>query len=99
MAGSKIPHDLTGVACLPDGRVAYPTPAAAWYTVAILFMFYWHNDKFQERYGKQEMTELESALRNTFKAVGDLILFLKKKSIEPDMAVRGSDVDLKPLTS
>ena len=65
----------------------------------LLFMFYWHNDKFQDRYGKEEMSELESALRNTFKAVGDLILFLKKKSIEPDMAVRGSDVDLKPLTS
>ena len=65
----------------------------------LLFMFYWHNDKVQDRYGKEEMSELESALRNTFKAVGDLILFLKKKSIEPDMAVRGSDVDLKPLTS
>ncbi len=41
MAGNKIPHDTTGAVLLPDGRVAYPTPAAAWYTVAILFMFYW----------------------------------------------------------
>lgn len=64
----------------------------------LLFMYYWHNDKFQDRYGKQEMNELEDALRNTFKGVGDLVLFLKKKSIEPDLSVRGTDVDLKQIS-
>jgi hypothetical protein len=62
----------------------------------LLFMFYWHNDKFQERYGEAEMSELEDSLRNSFKGVGDLILFLKKKTVEPEVSLMGSDVDLKP---
>lgn len=65
----------------------------------ILFMFYWHNDKFSDRYGDHEMKELEDTLRNTFTGVGDLILFLKKKEIAPDMALLGSDVDLGRLSN
>jgi len=42
----------------------------------ILFMFYWHNDKFKERYGQQDMIELEDNLRNVFKQLGELALFL-----------------------
>jgi len=61
----------------------------------LLFMYYWHNDKFAERYGEEEMTELEDTLRNGFKVVGDLVLFLKKKSIEPEAEMLGSDVDLE----
>lgn len=49
----------------------------------ILFMFYWHGDKFAERYGKQDMPELEDSLRNAFEMIGDTILFLKQKTIEP----------------
>jgi hypothetical protein len=49
----------------------------------ILFMFYWHSDKFADRYGKQDMPELEDSLRNAFEQVGDVILFLKQKTIEP----------------
>jgi len=64
----------------------------------LLFMFYWHNEKFGERYGEEEMRELEDALRNTFKSVGDLVLFLKKKTVEPDAALLGSDVDLDKLS-
>ena len=63
----------------------------------ILFMFYWHNEKFRDRYGDDEMKELEDALNNTFKSVGDLVLFLKKRTIEPDAALTGSDVDLDAL--
>jgi hypothetical protein len=63
----------------------------------LLFMFYWHNDKFSDRYGDADMKELEDALTNTFKSNGDLILFLKKKSIEPDISQQGSDVDLDSL--
>ncbi len=50
----------------------------------ILFMYYWHNDKFKERYGQQDMIELEDNLRNVFKNLGDLTLFLKQKTIEPE---------------
>lgn len=60
----------------------------------VLFMFYWHNDKFIERYGEDDMKELEDALVNSFTGVGDLALFLKKAVIEPDVATMGSDVEL-----
>jgi hypothetical protein len=49
----------------------------------ILFMFYWHGDEFADRYGKSDMPELEDSLRNSFEAVGDVLQFLKKKTIEP----------------
>jgi len=49
----------------------------------ILFMFYWHGDKFADRYGKMDMPELEDSLRNAFEQAGDVILFLKQKTIEP----------------
>jgi hypothetical protein len=59
----------------------------------ILFMFYWHNDKFKDRYGRQDMVELEDNLRNVFKNLGELSLFLKQKTIEPDNDAN-SEVDL-----
>ncbi len=49
----------------------------------ILFMFYWHQDQFADRYGKQDLPELEDSLRNAFEMCGDVILFLKQKTIEP----------------
>lgn len=52
----------------------------------ILFMYYWHYDQFKERYGQQDMTELEDNLRNVFKNLGELSLFLKQKTIEPELA-------------
>ncbi len=60
----------------------------------ILFMFYWHQDKFAERYGKQDMPELEDSLRNAFEMNGDVVLFLKQKTIEPypEEDVRGIDL-------
>lgn len=49
----------------------------------ILFMFYWHQERFEERYGKQDLAELEDSLRNAFEVLGDVVIFLKQKSIEP----------------
>ena len=60
----------------------------------LLFLYYWHYDKFADRYGKDEMEELESALQNTFKAVGDTVLFLKKKTVDADRMFQGSDASL-----
>ncbi len=51
----------------------------------ILFVFYWHNDKFKERYGQQDLADLEDNLRNVFKNLGELTLFLKQKTVEPDI--------------
>jgi hypothetical protein len=59
----------------------------------LLFNFYWHNDKFADRFGDSEMPELEDALRNSFEGVGDLVLFLKQKSIDP-YPDEATDVDL-----
>lgn len=47
----------------------------------ILFMFYWHNEEFEDRYGKQDLPELEDSLRNAFEVMGDVVLFLKEKSV------------------
>jgi hypothetical protein len=62
----------------------------------ILFMFYWHGDRFADRYGKADMPELEDSLRNAFEMLGDVILFLKQKTIEPYPEESASDVDLGP---
>jgi hypothetical protein len=60
----------------------------------ILFMFYWHGDRFADRYGKSDMPELEDSLRNAFEMLGDVILFLKQKTIEPYPDTSAQDVDL-----
>jgi hypothetical protein len=49
----------------------------------ILFLFYWHNEKFAERYGQQDMVELEDGLRNAFESVGGVVLFLMQRSVDP----------------
>jgi hypothetical protein len=46
-------------------------------------MFYWHGDEFAERYGKQDMPELEDSLRNAFEQAGDVVLFLRQKAVNP----------------
>jgi hypothetical protein len=61
----------------------------------LLFNFYWHYDKFEDRYGSGDLPELEDSLRNSFESLGDLVLFLKQKSIEP-FPGEGQDVDLAP---
>jgi hypothetical protein len=60
----------------------------------ILFMFYWHGDRFADRYGKSDMPELEDSLRNAFEMLGDVILFLKQKTIEPYPEEAAQDIDL-----
>ena len=55
----------------------------------MLFLFYWHNDEVADTYGDTELTELEDNLRNTFSGLGDLVLFLKQKTIEPTIALVG----------
>ena len=43
----------------------------------ILFLFYWHQEEFEDRYGKSDMPELEDSLRNSFESLGAITLFLK----------------------
>jgi hypothetical protein len=48
----------------------------------LLFNFYWHQEEFEDRYGKADLPELEDSLRNSFEALGDISLFLKEKTVE-----------------
>jgi hypothetical protein len=51
----------------------------------ILLALYWHPEKFSDRYGQQDMAELEDTLRNSFEQTGRLALFLKQKTVEPEV--------------
>jgi hypothetical protein len=61
----------------------------------LLFNFYWHNERFAERFGDNEIPELEDSLRNSFEGLGDLVLFLKQKSVDP-YPEEATAVDLAP---
>ena len=60
----------------------------------LLFLFYWHNDDFQDRYGTDELIELEESLRTVFQALSDLMLFLNRKTVSPDSSVEAVAGDL-----
>ena len=51
----------------------------------ILFIFYWKNSEFVDRYGDDGINDMEDLLRNVFKSFGDLILKLKQKAISSNM--------------
>lgn len=59
----------------------------------ILFMFYWHQEEFEDRYGKQDLPELEDSLRNAFETLGDVTLFLKEKTIEPGFGMGNREAE------
>ena len=62
----------------------------------ILFMMYYHYETYKERYGTDELHELEDTLKNSFKTTGKLVLFLKQRSIVSDVddqAINLSDVE------
>lgn len=61
----------------------------------ILFMFYWHNEEFINRYGKSDAPELEDSLRNSFESLGDLCLFLKEKDVEPLVKGQQGEPDIQ----
>lgn len=63
----------------------------------ILFMYYWHNDKFAARYGQSELIELEDSLQNVFESLGDLVLFLKKRTAGELIDGRSANIDLAQI--
>ena len=65
----------------------------------ILFFFYWHGEEFADRYGKQDLPELEDALRNTVESMGDVVIFLRKKSVDPFPGEGDLDLDLDPAAN
>lgn len=60
----------------------------------MLFLFYWHQDEFKDQYGAQEQIELEESLRGLFDSTGDLVLFLKEKSVDFDSLFSGNRQDM-----
>jgi hypothetical protein len=48
----------------------------------ILFLLNWDTDKFVEMYGRNDLPELVELVSNVFKNLGDLVIFLKRKSPE-----------------
>lgn len=51
----------------------------------ILFLYYWKNDEFVDRYGVEDISNMEDLIRSVFKSYGDLILKLKQKSISTNV--------------
>ena len=50
----------------------------------VLFLYYWKNEDFGERYGTSETTEMEDTLRSVFKQFGDLAMTLRRKAVDID---------------
>jgi len=50
----------------------------------VLFLYYWKNEDFGERYGTSDTVELEDTLRSVFKQFGNLALILRRKTIDAD---------------
>lgn len=50
----------------------------------ILFLFYWKHEDFNQRYGSDEMVQMEDRIRNVFKQLGELTLSLKEKAVQKD---------------
>lgn len=50
----------------------------------VLFLFYWKHDDFTNRYGSDDVVEMEDRLRGVFKQFGDLTLKLKEKAVRTD---------------
>lgn len=61
----------------------------------IYFLYLQKYDNFKERYGQEDLIELEDSLKNTFKSMGDLILFLKQKTAETGKAQDRTKVRFK----
>ena len=52
----------------------------------ILFLFYWKNEEFANRYGAEDLADIEDMIRGVFKSFGDMVLRLKEKAIGSDNA-------------
>jgi len=50
----------------------------------ILFLLMWHYKDFEERYGENDLSELIDNLKSTFNDIGEVVMFLKKRSLAGD---------------
>lgn len=57
----------------------------------MLFLTHWETEKFEEMYGRSEMPDLVELLTNVFKNLGDLVIYLKRKS--PELSINMAESD------
>jgi hypothetical protein len=57
----------------------------------LLFLTHWEMEKFKKMYGRSDMPKLVELLTNVFRNLGDLVIFLKRKS--PDVSIDSVDSD------
>lgn len=57
----------------------------------ILFLMHWDTEKFVDMYGRGDLPELVELVTNVFKNIGDLIIFLKRKSPELSINMNAND--------
>ena len=48
----------------------------------LLFLLNWSVEEFEEMFGRDDLPELNELLTQTFKGLGDLIIFFKKHNPE-----------------
>jgi hypothetical protein len=58
----------------------------------MLFLVHWETEKFEEMYGRSELPELVELLTNVFTNLGDLVIFLKRKS--PELSINVSEKEM-----
>lgn len=47
----------------------------------MLFVYYWYNKEYSDRYGKGDFLKIENTIKEIFLKSGDLVLYLKEKNI------------------
>lgn len=57
----------------------------------ILFLLHWETDKFKEMYGRGDLPELVELVTSVFRNLGDLVIFLKRKS--PELSINMTKTD------
>jgi hypothetical protein len=60
----------------------------------ILFLLFWKPEAMADRYGREDLVELEDSLKNVFKSLGDVALVLKQKTISPEPAMEDISAEL-----
>jgi hypothetical protein len=55
----------------------------------LLFLVYWQYDKFEDQFGKKDMSSFEDNLKHVFESLGEIVVFLHKRSLYDDTATLG----------
>ncbi len=50
----------------------------------LLFVLNWHYNEFEDRYGKDDLTEFQDNLKSTFESLGQLVVFMKRRTLAGD---------------